>query len=82
MEKSIGALWVATSQKGEYWKGYVELEEGKRQNVIIFRNTYKKDNQPDLRIFKQKQKEQKEDFTPNDEPIMSDDERFTFLGVK
>ena len=42
MEKSIGALWITTGAKGEFWKGYIELEEGKRQNVIVFKNSYKK----------------------------------------
>jgi uncharacterized protein (DUF736 family) len=71
MEKSIGALWIKTGDKGEYWTGNIELPDGTKQNVIVFKNTYKKDNQPDFRIFKQKQKEQKGDFIPNDEEVMA-----------
>ena len=57
MEKSIGAFWIQNNDKGEYWRGYVELEDGKKENVIVFKNNYKKDKQPDLRMFKQKAKE-------------------------
>lgn len=71
MDKSIGALWIKTGNKGEYWTGNIELEDGTKQNVIVFRNTYKKDNQPDFRIYKQKPKEQKEEFIPNDEEVMA-----------
>ena len=70
MEKSIGALWIKTGDKGEYWTGNIELPDGTKQNVIVFKNTYKKDNQPDFRIYKQKPKEQKEEFVPNDEEVM------------
>jgi len=41
MEKSIGALWIQTGEKGEYWKGNIEID-GKKQNVIVFKNNYKK----------------------------------------
>lgn len=61
MEKSIGALWIKTGSKGEYWTGYIELPNGTKQNVIVFKNTYKKDNQPDFRIYEQKAKEKKEE---------------------
>ena len=74
MEKSIGALWIKTGDKGEYWTGNIELPDGTKQNVIVFKNTYKKDNQPDFRVFKQKQKEQKEDFIPNDEELLSEED--------
>ena len=68
MEKSIGALWIVTGNKGEYWKGNIELPDGTKQNVIVFKNTYKKDNQPDFRIYAQKQKEEKQEegtFVPD-----------------
>ena len=68
MEKSIGALWVATNDKGEFWKGNIELPDGTKQNIIVFKNSYKKDKQPDLRIYKSKQKEQQEQTE-----IMSED---------
>ena len=75
MEKSIGALWIKTGNKGKYWVGNIELPDGTKQNVIVFRNTYKKDNQPDLRIYEQKQREKKEeDFIPNDEEILPPDQ--------
>ena len=58
MDKSIGALWIRTGNSGEFWKGYIELEDGKKQNIIVFKNTYKKDKQPDFRVFEAKQKEE------------------------
>lgn len=74
MEKSIGALWIKTGNKGEYWTGNIELKDGTKQNVIVFRNTYKKDKQPDLRIFEQKQKGKKEKYIPNEDFIPNDEE--------
>ena len=68
MEKSIGALWITNGKNGEFWKGNIEIEkEGKKEkiNVILFKNTYKKDNKTDFRMFKQKEKE--EQYIPNDE---------------
>ena len=79
MEKSIGALWVQTGSKGEYWTGNIELPDGTKQNVIVFKNNYKKDNQPDFRIFEKKQKEQKEEQT---EIFSDNDVRTSVLGGK
>ena len=54
-EKSIGALW----NKGNYFTGNIELVEGQKISVVVFKNTYKKagDNQPDWRILKAKPKQ-------------------------
>lgn len=62
MDKSIGALWIQTSENGEYWTGNIEIN-GVKQNVIVFKNSYKKDNQPDMRIFEKKQKEENQEKT-------------------
>lgn len=67
MEKSIGALWIKTGKNGEYWTGNIELPDGTKQNVIIFRNGFKENNQPDFRIYKQRTEEQQEDFTITDD---------------
>ena len=66
MKKSIGALWMQTNEKGEYWTGNIEMPDGTKQNVIVFKNNYKEGNQPDFRIFEKNKKEE--------QPIMSDDE--------
>lgn len=59
MNNSIGALWVKEGQKGDFYKGYVENEEGERMNIVIFKNNYKNaDNQPDYRIMKAEKKEE------------------------
>lgn len=73
MEKSIGALWITNGKNGEFWKGNIELPDGTKQNVIVFKNIYKKDNQPDFRIFKQKEK-QEENYVPNDEEVLQPDD--------
>lgn len=57
MEKSIGALWIKTGKNGEYWTGNIELPDGTKQNIVIFRNGFKENNQPDFRIYKQKANE-------------------------
>ncbi len=61
MDKSIGALWIQTGEKGEYWTGNITLSDGTKQNVIVFKNSYKKDNQPDFRIYEKKKIEKQED---------------------
>lgn len=71
MEKSIGALWIKTGNKGEYWTGNIELKDGTKQNIIIFKNTYKKDNQPDFRIYEQTKKGTPNTI-PNNDEIMPD----------
>lgn len=70
MEKSIGALWIKKGNKGEYLTGNIEIN-GVKQNITIFKNTYKKDNQPDYRIFAQKQKETKQEdiFAPTGQDL-------------
>ena len=62
MEKSIGALWIQTGNKGEYFTGNIVLPDGTKQNVIVFRNTYKEKNQPDLIIYKQQPKDEELPF--------------------
>lgn len=71
MEKSIGGLWIAETKKGDkILKGNIEVN-GKKKYIIIFKNSYKKDRQPDYMIYEQKAKEQPEDVT---EQIMNEDE--------
>lgn len=69
MDKSIGALWITSNEKGEFWKGNIELPDGTKKNVIVFKNKFKKDNQPDLRIYESKKQEKQEEFT-----VSSDDD--------
>ena len=58
MDKSIGAFWIQTGAKGEFWKGYIEDEKGNKKNVVVFRNNYKNDRPPDFRIFEAKKTEE------------------------
>lgn len=52
---NIGALWIKEGQKGEFYKGYITLDNGEKVNMVIFKNDYKsKDNQPDFKILKAK----------------------------
>lgn len=52
--KDIGVLWAKTSAKGlEFMSGSIEISEGVRMEVVLFKNTRKsKPNQPDWQIFK------------------------------
>ena len=61
MDKSIGALWITSNEKGEFWKGNIELSDGTKKNVIVFKNNYKKDNQPDFRIYESKPRQEKQE---------------------
>ena len=68
--KDIGALWIQTGKNGEYWTGTIEIN-GTKQNVVVFKNTYKnKDTQPDFKVYEKKQQEeskQDEIFTGDNE---------------
>ena len=75
MKESIGALWTKQGKNGEFWSGSIELIKGEKTPITIFKNNYKKDKQPDFRIYLS---QQKETYIPNDEqPIppseLSDD---------
>ena len=53
--ENIGALWTKEGTKGEFYKGYITLDNGERVNMVIFKNDYKnKENQPDYKILKAK----------------------------
>lgn len=70
-QKSIGGLWISESKNGnKLMKGSIEID-GKKEYIIIFKNNYKKDKQPDYMIYKQQQKEQATDVT---EEIMNGEE--------
>lgn len=70
-QKSIGGLWISESKNGnKLMKGSIEID-GKKEYIIIFKNNYKKDRQPDYMIYKQQQKEQATDVT---EEIMNGEE--------
>lgn len=70
-QKSIGGLWISESKNGnKLMKGSIEID-GKKEYIIIFKNNYKKDRQPDYMIYKQQQKEQPVDVT---EEIMNENE--------
>jgi uncharacterized protein (DUF736 family) len=50
-EKSIGALWLKESKNGnKYMSGVIEID-GKKHEIVIFKNTYKQEKQPDYKIF-------------------------------
>lgn len=78
MEKSMGALWIKTGKKGEYWTGNIELPDGTKQNVIVFRNIFKENNQPDLRIYKQKSVEDDFNLDPKEDFTITDDTDLPF----
>ena len=51
-EKNIGALWTHESKHGtKYLSGVIEID-GKKHEIVIFKNTYKEEpKHPDFRIF-------------------------------
>lgn len=56
-EKSIGALWEKSGPRGTYMTGTLELTEGEKIQVVVFKND-KGDNpkRPDWSILKSKPK--------------------------
>ena len=61
MSDKLGALWKKTNEKGEFFTGVLENEDGSKQKIVIFKNGYKqKDTQPDYLILKAK--EQQDNF--------------------
>lgn len=57
-QKSIGALWSKTSGRGDYFTGQIELADGSKLKIVVFRNGYKtEDKHPDWRIYESKPKE-------------------------
>lgn len=47
--KKIGALW---KNKGEGYSGEMELEEGTKQRIVLFKNGFKEsDKHPDLVLY-------------------------------
>lgn len=52
-DKNIGALWKRINEKGEFFTGVLENEDGTKQKIVVFKNGYKnKDTQPDYMILK------------------------------
>lgn len=65
-EKNIGALWKKTNEKGEFYTGVLENEDGSKKKIVVFKNGYKqKDTQPDFLILKAK--EIQNDFAVNND---------------
>jgi len=48
----LGALWVKTSAKGEYFSGEIEIN-GEKHRIVAFPNGYKDaEKKPDFIIYK------------------------------
>ena len=51
-EKSVGGVWVRTSQGGKDFLGIQVTIDGVKHNLIAFRNGFKKeDKHPDYQIY-------------------------------
>ena len=51
MIKYIGALWKKEGTRGGYLSGEIELAEGQKLHINVYKNDRKtKDNQPDFSI--------------------------------
>ncbi len=66
MENNIGALWLRESQKGNKFMSGVIIIDGKKHQIVVFKNNYKQEEKhPDYRIFPSQPKEAqgaKDDF--------------------
>ena len=62
-EKSIGALWAKEGKAGEYMTGQIDLEDGSKLRIVVFKNTFKKaENQPDYKIYKSRPRDDDKDI--------------------
>lgn len=51
MKTAIGGLWIRDMKMGrKYLSGYIE-KDGKRIDVVVFKNDFKKGKAPDYRIL-------------------------------
>lgn len=69
----LGALWIKSSDRGEYMTGTINGVA-----VVAFRNTNKRGNQPDWRVLKSKPMQGRSRPTrdPAPEPAYADDPEF------
>jgi len=62
MNDNIGALWVKEGKKGDFYSGYIEVENGGKKEkirIVVFKNNYKnKETSPDFQILKSKMTEE------------------------
>jgi len=57
--KSIGALWAKTGNKGnKFYSGNIEID-GKKIMLVAFDNKKEKENQHDIRIYESQPMEKK-----------------------
>lgn len=72
MNKSIGALWIKEGKKGKFMSGKITLD-GKEYDIVIFKNSYKKDKQPDYMIYESQKRADgvilRNSDTGEDEPL-------------
>jgi len=63
MNDKIGALWIKTSVKGDFFSGNIEVD-GKKIAIVCFKNTLKKEGEktPDYNILISKPREEKRDM--------------------
>lgn len=52
-KRDIGALWKREGKNEKYLSGYFKDELGEQVDIVIFSNSYKKDNPkaPDYRVY-------------------------------
>lgn len=52
LSEDIGALWEKKGKGGAYFSGIVKLPDGRKLEIVVFKNGFKKkDNHPDWRIY-------------------------------
>ena len=72
--KTLGALWKKENDKGTFFSGVLENEDGTKTKIVIFKNNYKDtDNKPDYVILKAREKQDdfkiNEDYSGDDLPF-------------
>ena len=60
---NIGALWKRKNEKGEFFTGVLNNEDGTKQKIVVFKNGYKDtETKPDYLILKAKEISKENNF--------------------
>ena len=72
--KTLGALWEKENDKGTFFSGVLENEDGTKTKIVIFKNNYKDtEKKPDYVILKAREVQNdfkmSEDYSNDDLPF-------------
>jgi len=73
--KSVGALWLKEGKNGKYFSGSIELIEGHKVNIVVFKNQYKEASKhPDYKIYLAREASEKTKTMAEEQRKVTDDD--------